>query len=318
MPSEQESAGAAVGVGAVGIRPGEADGILAEMPEGDKFCLVAFSDEGLAGSYPDHRPVRYCRDYNVLLQDPAVELVLVDGPVEKRRDFAVRALNAGRHAVLAPPFCEAALDAERVMKTAVRKGLVATMDLPWRADPDLRAVQAALEGENVAAVQGLFSFFCVEEAAGAHRGDGLLERVGMVMLDQMHLLLRADVKSVSAHLQRPAPGAPEDGFLLYLPLRSGGWAVGQASAQAGMGLPRWTLYTARAAFSASGGQAVVGTADGARTYAAPEAGEGFWENVYSAVRHGADIKCHPADIVRAMKLHEASLQSAELGEPVVI
>ena len=132
----------AIGVGLVGARLDQEppSGILARMPQGPMFRLVAFSDEGLEPARPERRPVRYYADYNMLLRDPAVELVLVDGPLQARRDFAVRALNAGRHVVLRPPFCESAPDAERVMKTALRNGLLATMEMPWRDDPDLAAV----------------------------------------------------------------------------------------------------------------------------------------------------------------------------------
>ena len=54
------------------------------------------------------------------------------------------------------------------------------------------------------------------------------------------------------------------------------------------------------------------------SYEAPAEVEGFWDNVHSAVRLGAELLYHPADIGRAMKLHEAGLESAELGEPVTI
>ena len=64
--------------------------------------------------------------------------------------------------------------------------------------------------------------------------------------------------------------------------------------------------------------AVVSTGDQRRTCEAPAGVEDFWENLYGAIRNGAQVKCHPVDIVRAMKLHEAALESAELGEPVTI
>jgi predicted dehydrogenase len=326
------AAGVPIGVGAVGVRPDEEAGILAELPQGDLFRFVAFSDEGLppvprreepgepepeelGESEPDETAAYYS-DYNVLLQDSDVELVLVDGPVALRRDFSVRALNAGRHVVVAPPFCETALDAERVAKTAARKGLVATMDVKWRDDADLGALRAALDGENVSSVQGAF-LFCAASGAEA-AGAGLLEQIGVSVLDQMHAVLRQDIKSVSAHLQRPAPGKPDHGFLLYMPLRSGGWAICQATTLGGAAFPRWTLYTAQTSFAVSDGRAVATTAGSQRTYGAPEGAVIFWQNLYEAIREGTELKCHPADIVRGMKWHEAAFESDELGEPVTV
>jgi len=334
MSAEGRPAGSAVGVAAVGVRPPDGRGILAELPDDGRFRLVAYSDEGLpplpradddeadaAGSDDggQSEPALACYpDYNVLLQDPQVELVLVDGPIELRRDFAVRALNAGRHVVTAPPFCETAMDGERVAKTAIRKGLVATMDLKWRGDADFRAIRAALAAENVSGVQGAFLFWAVSEPPSATAAPGLLERFGMAMLDQMRCVLREDVKSVNAHLLRPTPAAADAGFLLYMPLRSGGWAVCHAASRAVGALPGWVLYTAQATFAVGHGRAVVSTGGEERTYLSPEAPVAFWDNVHAAIREGAELACHPADIVHAMKLAEAASESAELREPVTV
>ncbi len=306
-----------IGVGAVGVRLGEQDGILADLPEDGRFRLVAFSDEGLGPSSRRDRPDGYYTDYNMLLQDPAVEVVLVDGPVEMRRDFAVRALNAGHHAVLREPFCETALDAERVMKTALKAGLVATQNLPWRNDADLRALREALRAENVGDAHGLFCFWPAGDLTSPAEREGLLERIGVSLLDQVHLLLGADVSAVSAHRQA-AGREDDDGFLLYLTLRGGGWAICQASPHVAAELPRWVLYTRNAAFVARDARAHFISGEQRRTYEAPAEEEDFWANLHSAVRHGAEPNCHPVDIVRAMKLHEAALRSAELGEPVTV
>ncbi len=337
-----------IGVGAVGVRLDDEPGIAAELPEGELFRLVAFSDEGLppvprrreadeptdveSTEEADADPaepseaeveeeVAYYPDYNVLLQDPAVEMVLVDGPAALRRDFAVRALNAGRHVVLAPPFAETAPDGERIAKTAARRGLVATMNAKWRDDADLRALLAALQGENVAAIQGALLFHRSAGERGPNAAEpgastGLLDEIGVALLDQMHVVLRQDIKAVSAHLQRPAQGKPDYGFLLYMPLRNGGWAICQATALPGPEMPRWALYAAQTTFAVRDGKAVATTPDGQRTYDASAAAIDFWRNVHDAIREGAELKCHPADIVRAMKWHEAAQASDELREAV--
>jgi len=317
MASEDTPKAAEIGVGAVGVRPGAQGGILTDLPQDGRFRLVAFSDEGLDPSLSRERPDGYYADYNLLLQDPEVEVVLVDGPVETRRDFAVRALNAGRHVVLREPFCETALDAERVMKTALRAGLVATQNLTWRQEPDLRALREAMQVENVGPAHGLFCFWSPAEGAGPMGDSDLLEQVGMSVLDQANLLLRADVGTVTAHREGPGTGA-DGGFLIHLTLRGGGWAVCRASRHSVAELPRWVVYTPNAAFVARDGKADFVAGEQRRTYEAPIIAEGFWANLHSAVRHGADPLCHPVDIVRAMKLQEAALQSAQVEEPVTL
>jgi len=317
MASEHPPKVTQIGVGAVGVRPGAQEGILADLPQGGRFRFVAFSDEGLPPSPMRNRPDGYYGDYNMLLQDPDVELVLVDGPLEMRRDFAVRALNAGRHVVLPEPFCETALDAERVMKTALRAGLIATQNLTWRQDADLRALLEAARVENVGRPHGLFCFCSPAEQTGPAASEDLLEQAGVSVLDQMNLLLRADVGTVSAHRHGSRPGAA-DGFLIYLALRDGGWAICRASRHTVAALPGWVVYAPNATFVAQDGKAEFVAGEQRRTYEAPTAPEDFWANLHSAIRDGAEPMCHPVDIVRAMKLHEAALRSAELGEPVTV
>jgi predicted dehydrogenase len=322
MSIEREPEGRPVGVGAVGVRPGEQDGILAQLPQGELYRLVAFSDEGLENPGTQNRPVTYHADYNMMLRDPQVELVLVDGPLDLRHDFAIRALHAGRHVVIREPFSESALSAERVMKTALRGRLLATTDLRMREDADLRALLHAIEAENVPTVHGAFCFrefpADADPTSAAGPDQGLLQSVGMPLLYQVRKLVKDDAKSVSTHVRAATAQRPDDAFLIYLALRGKGWVVIQCARQNAPELPRWALYAGEAAFTARDGTAMVVAGGPRRTYSAPAPAAGFWENLFDALRHDAPLECHPVDIVRAMKLHEAALESAATGQPVTV
>ena len=308
-----------IGVGAVGIRDVETEGMVCEMASSGDFHLVAFSDEGCEGAAPEQKPVRYYADYNMLLGDPDVELVLVAGPVESRRDFAVRALNAGRHVVTGKPLAEDAYSAERIMKTALKRGLIATCPLEGRDDADYVAVRSALNGAGISRVygiQGLRAY--TQQEREATEPGALFERVGFELLDQLQTLIEGDFKSVSAHLGRPYEGGPSEDFFIHIAMRQQTWATLHGSLLAPMGLPRWTVFAPGVVIAAGGGQAVVHDADETTILHVTDKPEGFWDNLYKAVREGAELKCHPVDIVRAMKLHEAALESAEIGEPVTL
>ncbi|MCD6416432.1 MAG: Gfo/Idh/MocA family oxidoreductase [Planctomycetes bacterium] len=305
-----------VGVGAVGILPEEESGLLSRMPVGPKFQWVAFSDEGTAGADTESRPVRYYADYNMLLEDDAVELVLVGGPLELRRDLAVRALNADRNVAVEMPFCETALGAERVMKTAFHRNLLATAELSWRDNADLRALRLALEEEKPARVWGaqLFWSASAQDAPAA----GLLETHGMEMLDQIRIVVDQDIGHLNARLLRRRAGGPEHSFHLYLSLREGGWAGVHAGPGAVEGLPAWFVQTPGANVVVRDGVATVQAGEERRVYHAPDRPESFWDNLYDVIRNGAAPKCHCLEIVRAMKLHEAALESAETGQSATV
>jgi xylose dehydrogenase (NAD/NADP) len=318
MSEDPSSSGKRIGVGVVSPDPVTDGGLAAGMPE-HLFELAAVSDEGMPEPAEYDGPEPFYCDFNMLLEDDRVELVIVEGPVEKRRDFAVRALNAGRHVVVAQPFAETAIDASRVMKTALKAGLVATSNMVWRDDPDLTSLMAALAAENIATVQGALVFRTAAAPTDGSPPGSLLAEAGIEILDQVHMLLRDEVKMVSAHLQVPVAGGPDDGFLIYLPLRLGGWAVAHAARRTVPALPAWLVYTPGMTFTASGGRTVGATpAGGERAYELPAARVDFWENLFGAVRRGEALKCHPADIVKAMKLQEAALESARTGDPVSV
>jgi len=308
-----------IGVGAVGIKDVESEGLAPKMPSDGAFKLVAFSDEGCEEGAPERKPVRYYADYNMLLKDPDVELVLVGGPVEKRRDFALRALNAGRHVVTENPLAEDAYGAERIMKTALKRGLVATCVLEGRDDADYVALRSALAGANVSRIYGIQGHRAyTQQEWETAQAEGLLEAFGFDLLDQFQTLIDGDFKSVSAHLYRSRQGGPVEDFFIYIAMRGQGWATLHGSLFSGAALPRWTAFVPGAVIVASGGQAVLHDADGARVLEQPGEPEAFWDNLYRAIREGAELKCHPVDVVRAMKLHEAALESAEVGEPITL
>ncbi len=306
-----------VGVGIVGANPWSGTGLAAEMPGGDRFQVVGWTDEGLKTPHGQPEGIPCYPDYNMLLEDSAVELVVVEGPLERRRDLAVRALNAGRNVLLQEPFCETALDGERVMKTAFHTGLIATMQMPWRDEPDLRALQHALRQENLDQVHGLHMFWAppADEPAPA---EGLLAERAFPLLDQVNMVVRQDVGEIRTHPLRPAPEQPDTGFTLYLSLRGGGCAVVQAAGARIEEVPGWLVTTRGATIAVRDGVARVAAGEQRREYAAPGEAQDFWENLRAAVRDGTELKCHSVDIVRAMKLHEAALESAETGRAAVI
>lgn len=318
MSMDNTSNTAPIGVGVVGIQPGRGQSILEEMPCDGTFEFVAFSDEGCEETGPENRPVPYYQDYHMMLDDPRVELVLVDGPVEMRRDLSVRALNAGRHVVLQEPFCEDGHGAERVARTALKKGLVATCDLGSRDEPSFRALLEALQGEDCGPVYGLHrNWFCPEQDREGLTGLSLLEQMGTRLLDQVRTLLEGEIKSVTTCLY-PREDGLEREFLLYLSLRSGGWGTLRASLVPAAHVPRWIAFTPSASLTGDDEGVVVEGENGTKTCTPTGEPEDFWRNVHAAIRSGATLKYHPVQIVRAVKLWEAALSSAEDGGPAVI
>ena len=267
------------------------------------FCAVCV--EGVdfdRGALPEHLDCHV--DFNMLLHDSDIELVVVAGPVERRRDLAVRALNGGRHVVTAAPFAETPRDAARIMKTAARQGLMATMDIPWRSDPDLRALLAALQHPLAPHVHSLaMQRLCEDDAPG----------ICPAVLDMVNLVLPSDLRSVTTYLD----AAPGLGYMLILPLRHGGWATVRVTDQEAPGVPQFIVSGAAGTIIVDDGRATIRTATGGHCVEPVEAPD-FWAGVFSAVRSGQPHPFSAVDIVRGMKLHSAAEESAATGQPVSI
>jgi len=319
MKPENASSCKPVGVGLVGARAGESSGSRGLFPSSCGLELVAFSDEGSQEARAASRQVKYYQDYNLLLRDGSVELVLVDGPVETRADFAIRALRAGKHVVVNFPFCDNSADAVRIAKTARKQGLLATCEFSQREEPSFLAVRRALQHEDLGPPYGLYSHWqCKEEQRELLAGKSMLEQVGMGLLDQVRVLLKGEIESVRAHLHCPMPNRAEDSFLIYIALRDGTWALLHAALHPLAQMPRWVLAAPGGTVSSQGEDAVVKVGQDTRAYNPPSEIPGFWTNVCQVIRNGAAPQCPAFEIARAMKLWEAALESAEGGGPVTL
>jgi len=289
----------------VGAAPEDVVAIEAQLAVTTRVKLCGVCVEGVdcdRGALPEHLDCHL--DLNMLLQGSDVELIIVAGPVERRRDLAVRALDGGRHVVTAAPFAETPRDAARIMKTAARQGLMATMDIPWRSDPDLRALLAALQHPDAPRVHSLAMHrACGDDARG----------ICPSVLDMVNLTVPADVRSVTAYMD-PAPGR---GYFLMLPLRRAGWATIRVTDRELPCVPRFIVSGAGGTIIVDAGRAVARATTG-EYCAEPGKAPDFWGGVFDAVRSG---RAHPfaaVDIVRAMKLHSAAEESAATGEAVSI
>jgi Oxidoreductase family, NAD-binding Rossmann fold len=289
----------------VGAAPAEIGDLYAQLlcePGVSIDCVCLEGVEDAAGDLPES--LDCYTDLNVLLERSKAELVIVTGPVERRRDLAVRALDGGRHVVTTPPFAETPRDGARIMKTAARQGLMATMNIPWRSDPDLCALLAALQHPEAPRLHSL--------AMSEQQCDGA-SGISPAVLDMVNLALPVDVRSVMAY-----PDAmPGRGYMLMLPLRGGGWATVRVTERLLPGVPRFIASGAGGEIVVDGGRATIRTVDAVHVV---EPGEPpcFWSSVCDAVRIGQPHPFAAVQIVRGMKLHSAAEESALSGEAVSI
>ncbi|MBR3129489.1 MAG: Gfo/Idh/MocA family oxidoreductase, partial [Clostridia bacterium] len=73
---------------------------------------------------PFYPEIVFTTDFNDVLNDPEINLVVVSAPDAFHVPYAKQILNAGKHALIEKPFAPTAKEAQEVFDLAKEKGLV--------------------------------------------------------------------------------------------------------------------------------------------------------------------------------------------------
>jgi scyllo-inositol 2-dehydrogenase (NADP+) len=158
-----------------------------------------------------------------LLDDPAVELVVVAAPTAAHHQLAALALRAGRHVVVDKPLASRASEAEELIRLAEDQGRLLSVFHQRRFDGDFltvrRCLEAGLLGE-VSSYSARWDRFRPRLEGGWREqplpGSGVLYDLGAHLVDQV-LCLFGVPRTVLADvgIQRPGGGS-DDWFHLVL------------------------------------------------------------------------------------------------------
>lgn len=95
--------------------------------------------------FPDANIVR---SYNDILQNPEIELVIVNTPDRFHYEMVKAALQSGKHVVVEKPITQQSGQAEELIQLAKKEGLVFTVFQNRRWDGDFRTVQKYWQKRN--------------------------------------------------------------------------------------------------------------------------------------------------------------------------
>lgn len=294
--------------------------------------------------YPE---VKTFRNYEELLADPAVELVIVNTPSYTHYDYAKQALLAGKHVIVEKPFTATAQQAEELVALAQQQQVKLSVFQNRRWDSDFKTVRKIVqEGWLGAVKEAEFHYDRYNPALSpkAHKetpgpGAGCVYDLGPHLVDQA-LYLFGMPEAVFADIAITRPQSQVDDYfemLLYYPgfrvrLKSGYFVrepvpsfvvhgangsflkpradTQEARLQAGDSPddPEWGIEpdTARGLLhTEKEGQLIkeyVTTLPG-------NYGE-YYEGVYQALRHGADMPVKAEDGVNTIRVLEAAFASS--------
>jgi scyllo-inositol 2-dehydrogenase (NADP+) len=160
----------------------------------------------------DHPGARVVGSAAELLEDPAVELVVVAAPNAVHHELAAAALAAGRHVVVDKPFTLSTAEADDLIALAERQDRLLSVFQSRRWDGDFLTVRRCLEAGllgRVSSFESRYDRFRPAPKGGWKEedvpGSGLLWDLGPHLIDQA-LQLFGLPETVWADLQVQRPG----------------------------------------------------------------------------------------------------------------
>ena len=178
--------------------------------------IVERNSESAKEIYPD---VMIVKDYNDLLADPAIELIVICTPNTAHFPMAEACLKAGKHIIVEKPFMPTSAEADQIIELAVRKNLKVFVYQNRRWDGDFLTIRKLIEGDLLGEItyyESHFDRYSPERTRAAWRdedqpGSGNLFDLGSHLLDQV-LCLFGNPISVRADLQAQREGSQVDDF----------------------------------------------------------------------------------------------------------
>ena len=171
---------------------------------------------------PDFREgVRFVPDFDNLVNDSELDLIVVNTPDYLHYGMAKKALLAGKHVVIEKPFTKNIEEAEDLLATAEKKGLIITPYQNRRFDGDFMTVKSLIESgrlKDVIEFRSAFSKYSVsidsskwrEKAEG---GSGAIYNIGSHLVDQA-VSLFGKPESVFCVSREIRPGTQVDDFMV--------------------------------------------------------------------------------------------------------
>ena len=124
------------------------------------FVAVGSRSRERAEAYAREKGIERAHgSYEELLADPEVDAVYISLPNGLHVEWAIRALEAGKHVLVEKPFSRRAADVERAFDVAGERGLVLSEAFMWRHHPQTRRLVELVERiAPVKLVRAVFSF----------------------------------------------------------------------------------------------------------------------------------------------------------------
>lgn len=130
--------------------------------------------------------IKFTSSINEIMDDPDVNLVVVNTPDRYHVEYTMQALDHGKHVLCEKPFAMTAKEAKDVFDYAKEKGLVAMANQNRRYDADMRTVRKVIESGvlgDIVEIESHYDYF--RPSIANNKGMGILYGLAVHPIDQI-------------------------------------------------------------------------------------------------------------------------------------
>lgn len=182
---------------------------------------------------------------NELLEDEAIEAVIIATPNDSHKDLAIQAMRAGKHVVCEKPVTMDTEEFDDILEVAKETDKVFMVHQNRRWDPDFLLVRDLFNERTLGDI-----FHIESRVHGANgipgdwrhlkaQGGGMLLDWGVHLLDQMLWLVDSPVVDVKVDMSYILGNDVDDGFVTYITFENGIRVHVEVGTTNYVQLPRW-------------------------------------------------------------------------------
>jgi len=323
--------------------------LLASNPHFEITKILERKKQLSKEKHPMSRIVRY---YDEILDDPGIELVIVNTPDQYHYNMAFQAIESGKHVVVEKPFTLRSRDADELIHHARHKGVLLTVFQNRRWDGDFLTVQKVLNEKLLGRPVEFESQFnryrnYIQNSWKDQRasGSGTLYNLGSHLIDQA-LLLFGMPERIFCDVRKLRTGAEvDDSFDLFMQYRDIKCLL-KASYLVREPGPRFTLHGTHGSyikwnldpqeeklkngvmpFKAGWGKEpksdwgilhteMDGNPVREKFKTIPGNYSIFYDNLFNAIRNGEPLLVKPEEARNVIQIIEAAYKSGQNGEVI--
>jgi predicted dehydrogenase len=185
-----------------------------EVPDARVIKVCDLRPDRLALIRPRYPTVETTRDYDEMLADPKIDAVAIATPVSTHFEFALKALQSGRHVLIEKPMTASSEDAMRLIDEAERRHCVIMVDHTFVYTGAVRRIQELIASKSLGQINYYDS---VRVNLGLFQHDvNVIWDLAVHDLAIMDFVLGAKPYAVTATGMSHVPGQPEN--IAYLTL----------------------------------------------------------------------------------------------------